>query len=277
MVAIRDQRVEARKMAQNIPGGLPTAYPREFEREVTLKDGARVRIRPVLPEDENRLVTLYGRLSRDTKYQRFFTVRNRLPPDWAHYFANVDYRRRLALVAERDLDWRPELIGVARYEASDEEGTAEVAMVVQDYWQGKGLGTILLKAILRVGEANGIRRFRAYALADNHRMLAMLSRLTNIQQRRIEEGVVDIVFTRRGTPEAKSRPEAQAPTFPELLLQTYVNTLDAVCALAQMNQQVLGDLFALSSAAAKESTRAYAAFWQPLVKKPHEPVFPNSP
>ena len=172
-------------------------YPAELEREVTLKEGSLVRIRPVLPEDEPRLVTLYGRLSRDTKYQRFFTVRNRLPLDWAHYFANVDYRRRMALVAERDLDWRPELIGVARYEPSDKEDTAEVAIVVQDYWQGKGLGTILLQEILRTGEANGIRRFWAYTLADNHRMLAMLSRLTEVQQRKIEQGVVEILFTRR--------------------------------------------------------------------------------
>jgi len=101
-------------MALNVPGGLPSDYPREFEREMTLKDGAPVRIRPILPEDEARLVTLYGRLSRHTAYQRFFTIMKRLPSDLAYHFANVDYRRRMALVAERDLDWRPELIGVAR-------------------------------------------------------------------------------------------------------------------------------------------------------------------
>ncbi|MBI2117155.1 MAG: GNAT family N-acetyltransferase [candidate division NC10 bacterium] len=184
-------------MALTVPRGDLTQYPREFEREVTLKDGARVRIRPVLPEDEPRLVTLYGRLSRDTKYQRFFTVRKRLPPDWAHYFANVDYRRRMALVAERDLDWRPELIGVARYEPSDGKDTAEVAIVVQDYWQSRGLGTILLNEILRAGEANGIRRFRAYALADNHRMLALLSHQTHIMERRTAGGITTLLFSRR--------------------------------------------------------------------------------
>ncbi len=248
-------------MALNIPGGLPAEYPREFEQEITLKDGARVRIRPVLPEDETRLVTLYGRLSPHVAYQRFFTVMNRLPPDWAHYFANVDYRRRMALVVERDLEWRPELIGVARYEPSDEEDTAEVAIVVQDYWQGKGLGTILLKEILRAGEANGIRRFRAYVLADNHRMLAMLSRLTNIQQRKIEQGVVDILLTRRVAAATKSQPEARVLTFPERLSRMNANILDAVCAFAQMNQRVLGELIQLSSAPANESLRAYAVLW----------------
>ena len=234
-------------MVLNVPGGLPAEYPREFEQEITLKDGARVRIRPVLPEDETRLVTLYGRLSDHTAYQRFFTVMNRLPPDWAHYFANVDYRRRMALVVERDLEWRPELIGVARYEPSDEEDTAEVAIVVQDYWQGKGLGTILLGEILRAGEANGIHQFRAYALADNHRILAMLSRLTDVQQRNVEQGVVDILFTQRATAAATSRPEGRTLSLPE-----------RVWAFGQANQRVLGELIELSSSVAKESLRTYA-------------------
>ncbi len=233
-------------MARNFAGGLPTEYPREYEREVTLKDGTRVRIRPVLPEDESRLVTLYGRLSPHAAYQRFFTVMKRLPPDWAHSFANVDYRRRMALVAERDLDWRPELIGVARFEPSDEADTAEVAMVVQDHWQGKGLGTILLGDILRAAEANGFHRFRAYVLAENHRMLDVLSRLTDIQQRRTEAGVVDILFTRRRTPAATFRLEGWAPTYPKLLTQIFANTLEVVWAFAQMNQRVLGELIEVS-------------------------------
>jgi acetyltransferase len=153
-------------------------------------------------------VTLYGRLSPHTAHQRFFTFMKRLPPDWACYFANVDYRRRMALVVERDLDWRPELIGAARYEPSDDEDCAEIAIVVQDYWQSRGLGSILLKEILHAGEANGIRRFRAYVLADNHRMLAMLSRSTDILQRKVEQGVMDILFTRRAARRDQTQPEA---------------------------------------------------------------------
>ena len=179
------------------PAPQSTDIPREFDRQVVLKDGAHVWIRAIRPDDEPRLVDLYGRLSQHTAYQRFFTVMKRLPPDWAHFFANVDYRRRMAVVAEREHEGRVELIGVGRYEASDEEAAAEVAFVVQDGWQGRGLGAILLDDITRAGEARGIRRFRAYVLADNHRMLELLTRATDVLERKLEDGVVSIVFKRR--------------------------------------------------------------------------------
>lgn len=193
--------------------GAPGAYPTELEREETLKDGARVRIRPIRPEDEPRLIEFYGRLSRYTAYQRFFTVMKRLPPDWAHFFANVDYRRRLALVVEREAPAGPELIAVGRYEPSSPEDSAEVAFVVQDSWQNRGLGTLLLGDLLDAAEARGVRRFSAYVLADNHRMLDLLTRFTKIQSRKTEAGVTELIFTRRNAPASAraSNPSRGAP------------------------------------------------------------------
>ena len=75
-------------------------YPAELERELTLRDGAVVRLRPIRPDDAPRLQALHSRLSLDTAYQRFFAIVKRLPPDWARVLATVDYRRRLALVVE---------------------------------------------------------------------------------------------------------------------------------------------------------------------------------
>src|SRR5262245_47602972 len=127
---------------------LPLSYPHELEHEVVLPDGARLTIRPIRPEDAPRLMEFHERLSRHTAYQRFFTVMKRLPPDWAHFPANVDYRRRLALVVEREPG---ELVAVARYEPTNHDDTAELAFVVQDGWQDRGLGTILLADLLRGG------------------------------------------------------------------------------------------------------------------------------
>jgi hypothetical protein len=123
-------------------------YPRELVRTVTLKDGFATRIRPIRADDEPRLVDLYERLSRHTAYQRFFTVLRRLPNDWYHSFANVDYVRRMALVAEREPVAGAQLIGEGRYEPSEEPDLA-----VQ---------------------------------ADNHRMLRLLNTRTHVENRRTQ-------------------------------------------------------------------------------------------
>jgi RimJ/RimL family protein N-acetyltransferase len=180
--------------------GDPPGYPRELERAVRLNDGSRVRIRPIRPDDTDRLIALYDRLSRQTAYQRFFTIMKRLPPDWAQILATVDYRRRLALVAEGDGPGGVTLIGVGRYELTEREDTAEVAFVVQDGWQSKGLGTILLHGILDAAAARGVRRFVAYVLADNTRMLALLRRCADVQSAKIADGVAEVIFTCRAAP-----------------------------------------------------------------------------
>jgi RimJ/RimL family protein N-acetyltransferase len=168
---------------------------REFDRELVLKDGARVRMRPIRPDDAGALVALYDRLSRQSAYQRFFTVMRRLPPDWARFLAEVDGDRRLALVAVAPRT--AEVVAVARYEPTADARTAEVAFVVQDAWQGRGLGTSLFHALLRAAGLNGIERFRAWVLADNRRMLDLIVRFGDIVERRLDQGVVELVFTAR--------------------------------------------------------------------------------
>jgi RimJ/RimL family protein N-acetyltransferase len=172
-------------------------YPRNLERAVVLSDGTRVFIRPIRPDDERRLAELYSRLGERTAYQRFFTLRRTLPAAWFHSFANVDYRRRLALVAEHDTRGGRELVGVGRYEPTEQEDTAEVAFVVEDGWQGRGLGSVLVDEVLGAAAARGIRRFRAYVLADNNRMLHLLAGHADILERRLEDGVVELIFTAR--------------------------------------------------------------------------------
>src|SRR5260370_5429206 len=103
----------------------PLDYPAALERDVTLKNGETLRIRPIRPDDEPRLVALYERLSRRTAYQRFFTVMRQLPTDWIHFFANVDYRRRLALVAERETVAGVEILRVGRYQPPDGDAPAQ--------------------------------------------------------------------------------------------------------------------------------------------------------
>jgi RimJ/RimL family protein N-acetyltransferase len=164
-----------------------------FAREIALADGARLALRPIRADDERRLVALYDRLSHHTAYQRFFTILRRLPLDWARFLANVDYPRRFALVVEHPVGG-DDLIGVARWEPADDPVTAEVAFVVQDGWQRRGLGRILLAELLGAARTGGLTRFRAWVLADNRRMLDLLARNTRILSRRLEGGVCDLLF-----------------------------------------------------------------------------------
>ncbi len=185
--------------------GTAGPYPKELERELLLKDGGRLRIRPIRSDDAERLIELYDRFSRHTAYQRFFTVMRRLPPDWARVLATVDYHRRLALVAEQDTPDGAVLVGVARYEPTDRDDTAEVAFAIQDGWQNRGLGTVLFADLLHAAEARGIRRFVAYVLADNARMLDLIARFGHVERRTLEQGVVEVTFTRRADPVPRGR------------------------------------------------------------------------
>ena len=121
----------------------------------------------------------------------------RLPPDWARFLANVDYVTRFALVAESPVPGDDAIIAVARYEPTDDADTAEVAFVVQDEWQNRGLGSVLFTEILRAGQANGISRFRAWILADNRRMIDLVHRYGTIIHRSMANGVLELVFVPR--------------------------------------------------------------------------------
>lgn len=178
-------------------GAFAARYPRELEGDIELRDGTRLHVRPIRAGDASRLVEFYRSLSAHSAYQRFFTIMKRLPLDWARVLADVDYRSRLALVAEQGPAGAADLIAVARYEPTDRADTAEVAFAVLDPWQGKGIGTALLRRLLDAATERGIRQFRAYVLADNHRMLDLLRRFTDVRQSQLASGVVELLFTRR--------------------------------------------------------------------------------
>jgi len=175
---------------------------------VTLMDGTGVALRPIHPADEAALAALYERLSAQTAYQRFFTVTRRLPPDWAHILANVDYDRRMAIAAIGPED---DLIGVARYIYDERAREAEIAIVIEDRWQGRGLGTLLLGELVGYAKGKGIDRLRAYVLADNVRMLKLIRRVTTIVDRELESGVLSLLLAPPGHPEPSEPDCASIP------------------------------------------------------------------
>ena len=178
--------------------GDAVAIPRTLsvDRDIVLRDGTRVHLRPIRPDDAPRLIAFHDRLSLDTRYHRFFSALRRLPPNWAHYLANIDYVRRFALVVESPAG-DDAVIAVARYEPTDQAGVAEVAFVVRDDWQNRGLGSALFTALLEVARMNGVERFRACILIDNRRMIDLVHRHGVVHERHVDHGVLELLFVPR--------------------------------------------------------------------------------
>jgi GNAT superfamily N-acetyltransferase len=162
------------------------AYPADLERDVPLRDGGTVHLRPIRPDDVGRLQAFHGRLSRDSIFFRFFSPLPVLTDERAAYFTTLDYDKRLAIVAvERDGQGEEQIIGVIRYDRSagtgadgpatgDPRDAAEFALIVEDRYQHHGIGSVLFWALVAAARVRGIRTFSADILAENRRMLLML-------------------------------------------------------------------------------------------------------
>lgn len=135
-------------------------------RDVRLRDGTPVRLRPIRPDDAPRLRRMFYRLSADTVYLRFFAAVARPSEGALRYLSEVDGARRLAIVAELN----GEVVGVARCDSVGAE-EAEVAVVVEDAWQGRGLGRILLNRLGADARNAGFRWFVATMLPENERAI----------------------------------------------------------------------------------------------------------
>jgi GNAT superfamily N-acetyltransferase len=142
--------------------------------------------RPVRPDDEPRFVRLWPRLSAETRYRRFHAPGHRFPMSFVRRLVVVDHDLREAVVAEVG----GEVVGVARYDRLPGDlATAELAVVVEDAWQGVGLGRQLLTELLRLAAERGVRTLTATVQADNERMLGMLRRLLPSARLVAEDGV----------------------------------------------------------------------------------------
>jgi GNAT superfamily N-acetyltransferase len=176
------------------PAGIQGS-PGAFDQVVSLRNGASVHLRPIRLDDAPRLIALCHRLSLRTVFQRFFSPR-RLRTEDAYALANVDYRERMALVAEVETGQEPSLIAVARYGPAGEAAVVDIGLVVEDGWQGLGLGSILLTELLQAGAQRGVQYFKADVLTENYRALRLLARHTYITQRATSAGVTSITLRR---------------------------------------------------------------------------------
>ncbi len=158
--------------------------------DVVLADGGTVHVRPIQPDDAARLVAFHERLSDTTIHFRFFSYRRHLTDADVERFTVVDHHDRFALVAQLGDD----LIAVARYDREPDTSRAEVAFVVRDDHQGRGLGTLLLEHLAAAALERGITEFTAEVLPENRRMLQVFREAGYQVTSSLDAGVVEVRF-----------------------------------------------------------------------------------
>ena len=165
---------------------------------VTLRDGSRVTVRPICPQDAGQLRAGFERLSQESRYRRFLSPMQELSGPMLRYLTEVDHHDHEALIA---VAADGTYVGVARSVRSrSDPQVAEAAVTVADDWQGRGLGTALLGLLADRARAEGISRFTALMLASNRDMLDLFEDLGPVRILQRASGTVEleIALPRRG-------------------------------------------------------------------------------
>lgn len=160
-----------------------------WEADVLLKDGRVAQLRPIRPDDSDGLVAFYSRVSDESKYLRFFAPYPTLSDRDVKRFTEVDQDRRVAFV----VTMHDQIIGVGRYDAVEDD-EAEVAFLVEDAHQGRGVAQLLLEHLSQAGRERGIARFTADVLPSNHRMMQVFREMGYQVAGRVEDGVQRLEF-----------------------------------------------------------------------------------
>ncbi|WP_106249326.1 GNAT family N-acetyltransferase [Allonocardiopsis opalescens] len=164
-------------------------YPDHWEADIVLADGGTAHLRPITPDDAELLRAFHSRLSPETIYYRFFAPYPKLSARDVARFTTVDYDDRVALVATIG----GELVAVVRYDRVT-PGEAEVAFVVADAHQGRGLGSALLEHIGAAARERGVDRFVADVLPENRRMIGVFVAAGYTAQQSFDDGVIRLTL-----------------------------------------------------------------------------------
>ncbi|MEH0575129.1 MULTISPECIES: GNAT family N-acetyltransferase [Streptomyces] len=226
-------------------------YPAHWEADVVLRDGGTARIRPITVDDAERLVSFYEQVSDESKYYRFFAPYPRLSAKDVHRFTHHDFVDRVGLAATVGGEFiatvRYDRIGADGMAASAPADEAEVAFLVQDAHQGRGVASALLEHIAAVARERDIRRFAAEVLPANTKMIKVFTDAGYTQKRSFEDGVVRLEFdlepTERSLAVQRAREQrAEAHSVRRLLAPGSVAVVGAGRTPGGVGRSVLGNL-----------------------------------
>jgi GNAT superfamily N-acetyltransferase len=160
-----------------------------------LPDGTQISIRPIRPDDKPLLARGLAELSELSVRRRFLSPKPRFTSSELRYLTEVDGRNHVAIVAQRPED-SDRLLGVARWvRMAEDPETAEVAIVVADDWQGRGVGSALAEAVAEEARLRGVRRFAATVYSDNVPAQRLMAKLADhLDRRPSARGVSELVL-----------------------------------------------------------------------------------
>jgi acyl-CoA hydrolase/GNAT superfamily N-acetyltransferase len=166
------EAVEARYVRPELAevGGKMIVGPPESRTSYVLNDGTQVSFRPVHPTDEAGMSDLFYALSQETIYYRFMSHSKHIPRREIQDYVFINHRTDVAIVGTLPASYGDEVIAVGRYYLDEKTNMAEVAFVVRDDWQNRGIGSFLLKHLSLIAKRNGIRGFTAEVLRENRAM-----------------------------------------------------------------------------------------------------------
>ncbi|MCZ7635015.1 MAG: GNAT family N-acetyltransferase [Verrucomicrobia bacterium] len=150
--------------------------PKELRTTYLLENGTQINFRPIHPTDEPRMRDLFYALSQQTIYYRFMSFTKIIPRRQIQDFVYIDHRNDVTIVATVPEAHGEDIIAVGSYYLDAKTNMAEVAFVVRDDWHNRGIGTFLLRYLIRIARRNGIRGFTAEVLNDNKPMQAVFNK-----------------------------------------------------------------------------------------------------
>jgi RimJ/RimL family protein N-acetyltransferase len=171
---------------------------RDYSATVPMRDGHSVEIRALRPDDRAGLLAAVGRTSEQSLYRRFFAFKRGFTEREIDFYCNVDFVSHVALAAVSHHNGAPAIIGGARYIVG-QAGQAEVAFAVDDAFQGKGIGSALLRNLVTIARRAGLEALVADVLPENIAMLKVFENSGLEIRTRREQGVVHVLLQLKAT------------------------------------------------------------------------------
>ena len=165
-----------------------------------LRDGTRILIRAIRAEDKPLLLKHFHSLSERSIYYRFFGHKRSLEQADLRGLTELDFVNHVGLAATIETEGTERFIGVGRYLRSVDAAAAEVAFAVLDEFQGRGIGTILLHHLAQIARRQGINKFAAYVMGDNHQMLEVFANSGFRTRDRYDAGTVRVTLDLADSP-----------------------------------------------------------------------------